>query len=618
MADLTQYYDALRNADAAGDTEGAKKIADYIRSQEQPAQEPGLAGVQQAGAAAAKGMLGLPERGEDVRGWLTPGEAKPTGAGEFLGATAGGAATGYAAGRYFPELAKVGGKIPGPAGRTIAALGAAAELLPAKERALRGAFGGGTQELISKTGEAFGAPKALSYGAAVVGGSGAEAAGSFLAKETGQLLQAAGNMARGNVSGMMYALKGVLQPTKELNAESAKALQRQLFGDKIPGYIDNLIGSENRAATQAALRAADPSLKVRTMAEAAPEGVATPVPGSGFGMSTSRDVTAPRSVMGEDHMLGGPRALPAPGDMLRTKEGMTAEQIKAALKAKAAGKEAAATAQRDWDVKPASEIYRERMFSGVTQAVNRGEAFSASPAFEQFKRDLGVQIELGNVSAKEAQKLLGDLMADRSKNPAVRDAYAKNVDDRIRQWGKPLEAGGATGAAVIDQEVAAGVRGNLQKAYNSYLEGLGMGKLESQYRNAYRQEMVAEAKDKLPSFLYGFEKPAEFQRFVRTMKGEPGGTEFIQKSLRQHLAQAELAALPKEFDRLQKILVQSDLITPAQLSKLRESVAGVEVMRERGAHLQGLKRFQQLLLMATAQAGGGAAGARVGEAATRD
>ena len=36
MADLTQYYTALQKADAAGDTAGAKQLADYIRSQSAP------------------------------------------------------------------------------------------------------------------------------------------------------------------------------------------------------------------------------------------------------------------------------------------------------------------------------------------------------------------------------------------------------------------------------------------------------------------------------------------------------------------------------------------------------------------------------------------------------
>lgn len=43
MADLTQVYDALRKADAAGDTEGARKLADYIRAQTPAPETPKVA-----------------------------------------------------------------------------------------------------------------------------------------------------------------------------------------------------------------------------------------------------------------------------------------------------------------------------------------------------------------------------------------------------------------------------------------------------------------------------------------------------------------------------------------------------------------------------------------------
>jgi hypothetical protein len=80
MADMSQYYDALKNADAAGDHQAAEKIANYIHSQEQSAgsspaktEEPSrgvrgtaefavgniLQGIQSGAEAAGKGMPGL-------------------------------------------------------------------------------------------------------------------------------------------------------------------------------------------------------------------------------------------------------------------------------------------------------------------------------------------------------------------------------------------------------------------------------------------------------------------------------------------------------------------------------------------------------------------------------
>ena len=40
MANMNDLYDALRRADAAGDTESARKLADYIRSLQAPAPQP--------------------------------------------------------------------------------------------------------------------------------------------------------------------------------------------------------------------------------------------------------------------------------------------------------------------------------------------------------------------------------------------------------------------------------------------------------------------------------------------------------------------------------------------------------------------------------------------------
>lgn len=88
MADLTQVYDALRKADAAGDTEGAQKLAAYIRTQSATPAFPAPAvpdtsnstvldwakGVGQAGLALGSGALkGLNTAVND----LLPGDSKP-------------------------------------------------------------------------------------------------------------------------------------------------------------------------------------------------------------------------------------------------------------------------------------------------------------------------------------------------------------------------------------------------------------------------------------------------------------------------------------------------------------------------------------------------------------
>ena len=60
MAD-EELYAALRNADAAGDVEGAKKIASYIQSRAAPAQNDLLDKVGMAAGSVAEGVMALPE-----------------------------------------------------------------------------------------------------------------------------------------------------------------------------------------------------------------------------------------------------------------------------------------------------------------------------------------------------------------------------------------------------------------------------------------------------------------------------------------------------------------------------------------------------------------------------
>src|SRR6266581_3672565 len=68
MADLTAAYTALQKADAAGDTAGAKQLADYIRGQQAPQSAPApiapatsvdpLRQTALVGRAAGEGVLG--------------------------------------------------------------------------------------------------------------------------------------------------------------------------------------------------------------------------------------------------------------------------------------------------------------------------------------------------------------------------------------------------------------------------------------------------------------------------------------------------------------------------------------------------------------------------------
>jgi hypothetical protein len=601
---------------------------------QRPAEEPGLIGLQEG--------LGLPPEGrQPAQNWFSMGAGKPEmGLKEFGGEVAGGAVGGAVAGAAGPAALKMAGgalekaPIPGAPGRIAKTVGAgmmaggeAWAMLPAKERVLRGITGGAATEVVDALGEKYGLPKAATLPASLAAGGVAEAGASLLSKTSGQLFQVLGQAAHGNVSGAMYAMRGLSSPNKALNETTAKALQKQMFGEKTEGYIEGLVGQENRMAVQAKLRKEDPSLMqgMSKPGAAAAEGVATPVPGSGFKMSGERGMTAPASpaAAGDfpgSKLLTGPRALPAPGEAGSatataagapfTAEGRKAADIKAALKAKAEMKGKAEAEAEALGLKPASQIYRERMFSGVTAAVNSGKTFSSTPEAMEFARKINTLVQSKELTPAQGRDLLAKISTDRSANPAVRDRFAQNVDNLIRKWGKPAETGGQTGAAAIDSELAGEVRGDLQKAYNGYTSRIGLSDIETKYRSAYSQEKLAEAKDKLPHFLAGFDSK-EFPAFARNLARDPDSKPLIEKALATHLANVEPKVIVKEFEKLRKTLVDAKLVDPVDVKRLREAAEAVESAASDGLKMKRSERFQQLVLMAVARKTGGWAGERM-------
>jgi hypothetical protein len=218
------------------------------------------------------------------------------------------------------------------------------------------------------------------------------------------------------------------------------------------------------------------------------------------------------------------------------------------------------------------------------------------------------------VRQAEANKLLRSLQADKSADPLVQKGWAEAVDNRIREWGKPGEIGGQVGAAAIPAKTAEGVREALRESYGQYLQQIGLGDIERKYRGAYSAEMIAEAKDKLPHFLYGFGAAKEFDRFARNLAKDPAGKELIQRGLMNHLANQEPQNVMKEFTKLQTTLVNAELVTPAHISQLRMAAEQVQKTLDQGAKLQAAQRFKQIVLMTAVEKASQEVGGRVGKA----
>lgn len=625
--DLTQAYEALQRAHAAGDTTRAQTIAEYIRSEEA---KPKPEGLEPVPIHPVEGLASLAKDAAASGNWFSMNTPKPTSIGEAAGETAGGAVGGAIGGAVLPGLLKAaGGIIPGAIGTGTKALGEVLSRVPLKERVIRGAGGGTAAGLTGAAGEAFGLPKAVTTGSEFLAGGLGESAASFLTKESGQIARFIGNLSYGNVAGASRALQGMWSPNKALNEATAAKLQRKLFGEKTEGYINNLVGTDNRIAVQEALRKADPTLVPQAERQAAAAGnkasweTSTGEMGDMGPLSASTAVaraTGQGDVAGAvKAALGGPKALPAPGGtaagaaddaaarFAAGKAGVTGNVRKAAE-----AQAEAERAQAEAALKPASEIYRDRMFNGVTQAVQQGKTFSSTPEFDAFEKALRDKMTLGYVPKAQGEELLRTLRLDRAKgNPALQEAYAKRVDDQIRQWGKVNEQAGQTGAAAVDANVARDVRGELQKSFNQYTQRIGLGPVEQQYRSAYSQEMTAEAKDKMQHFLAGFGTAKEFANMARSVSKDPQALDAVRSGVAKHLANVGPKEVAGEFERLQGVLVNAKMVEPKDLARLREGAEAVKRTADKGLQARTSELLKQQLMLAMARKAGAAAGGAV-------
>lgn len=626
--DLSQAYEALQKAHAAGDTTRAQTIAEYIRSEEAKPKSEALVPVGVTPGELVAGAVSGEAR-DPSGNWFSTNTPKPTSLQEAAGETAGGAVGGAVAGAALPGLLKAAGKvIPGALGKGSEALGQVLSKVPLKERVVKGAGGGAAAGLTGAAGEAFGLPKAVTASAELATGGLGESAASFLSKESGQLLRFIGNASYANVAGASRALQGMLSPNKALNEATARKLQSKLFGEKTEGYLDSLVGSENRIAVQEALRKADPSLVPQAQAQAGAAGTRAPWETSTGEMGAMGPLSGSREVaaaMGQNDIggavraaLGGPKALPGPGGAaaeadaggragFEAGKAAVTGNVRRAAEAEAKRQEAIAAEA----LKPASEIYRDRMFNGVTAAVKEGKSFSSTPEFTAFEQDLMNKVRLGYVGNREAQEMLRTLRLDRAKgtaNAAVLEGYAKRVDDHIRDWGKPAETGGQTGAAAIDAGTAREVRGKLQEAFNQYTQRIGLGKVEQQYRSAYSQEMTAEAKDKMQHFLAGFGTAKEFEQMARSVSRDPMALDAVRSGVARHLANTEPKQVVNEFSRLQKVLVNAKMVEPKDLAVLREGAEAVKRTADKGLQARTADLLKQQLMLAMARKAGATAG----------
>ena len=290
----------------------------------------------------------------------------------------------------------------------------------------------------------------------------------------------------------------------------------------------------------------------------------------------------------------------------------------------------------------ASEQYRDRLFSGVTDLADRGVFFRDSPEFGQFMKELEPKVKLGEIPASDlvyykkalgakgdptpATKLIGKtgmhtIPAKPGYDPlttaAVRDRLAERTDDLIREGAKSAEKGPAHGYSAVEQRIDGDMKGALQERYNQWLQRVGQGKAENLYRSTFRQEKVAEAKDTLAHIFGDTGYTSGDKKVVDTVKNlgqDPELKRIALSAAKDRLAETPADKIMPEFERLNKLMVKSGILSDRdktammELDKLRQAATKVKSIVDTGERTKAWQRIQRIAVAQFAQQAGAATG----------
>ena len=352
-----------------------------------------------------------------------------------------------------------------------------------------------------------------------------------------------------------YAYNLLQDPATKAAAEAAilKAGQQKQFGERTPGYTQgqtNVTGDTrgaNEIATQERLQ------KEHKFGEArgyAPSGKYTEEPVTpGTALATGKENLA------------------VPGAPKRA-EGYTE-------KLEPTGIREAKIDPKTGKPENVSKVLRNEMYKEVGNVTvnNPAQRFSSSEQFKALETKMNDYVTDGLISKADKNHLLTILKADQGSIDS-QGRYGQTVDRQIRKWaGKP----DATGAAALDNEAKNAVRNDLRNSFAEWTDKQGFGSIEKDYRSAFTQEKIAEAKDYIPKLISRFDGKKQTTQFVRQMVNEtPETKELIKSEMNKFFANVEPKDIPKEFNRIEKILVDAKLFEAEELNSLRQQVVDVE------------------------------------------
>jgi hypothetical protein len=218
-----------------------------------------------------------------------------------------------------------------------------------------------------------------------------------------------------------------------------------------------------------------------------------------------------------------------------------------------------------------SQTLRRELYDqvGKITVASPAERFSASPEFKDLQTKLQNRVNRGQITRAEKLNLERILKSDQT-SAADQKVYGKTVDEQIRGWAGKMNAEGKT---ALQSSIDNKVRDDLRNSFASWTEKRGLGSIEKDYRAAFTKEKIAQAKDNIPRILAGYEGQAAMDQFVTQLSNDlPEAKNLMVKEMTKYFANIAPADIPKEFARLDKLMVRANLFKPEELQGIRESI----------------------------------------------
>jgi len=363
---------------------------------------------------------------------------------------------------------------------------------------------------------------------------------------------------------LKYLLSGLESPeTAAKKIATVAAGQEKQFGPKTSGYVAGQDLGQNAAETQARLQQEHKFGEPRGFA---PSGVTTQesvIPSTA--LSTGKE---------DFGVLGAPKRAQGYSEKLEPIPGREAK-----------------IDPKTGQPQKVSEVLRNEMYQEVGNVTvkNPSQRFSSSEQFKALSAKLDEHVAEGTISKADKNHLLTILKSDQGA-VGSQQRYGQTVDNQIRSWaGKP----GAEGKTALTQQQRNAVRNDLRDTFAEWTDKQGFGKIEKDYRSAFTQEKIAEAKDYVPRLISRFDGKPEATQFARQMINDiPESKQLLQKELNTYFANLEPKQIPSEFNRVEKLLVDTDILKPEELNILRQQVADIE----KGGNPEAIgKRMKRIL-----------------------